>query len=513
MQNKDLLSQLRLHSKDEASFHALIKLFEKEYAQAEQARQMFDHNSAVQLLINTETGAIHDANLAALNFYGYDYKTITNMFVHQINILDEDDVKGEINRAREGKRNFFEFRHRLASGEIRDVDVFANPIDTAQGKMLYSIILDVTGKRDALPLYRALFEQSNDAVFILDLQGNHVAVNHRATGLLGYTHEEFLKLSFKDTVVQEEHHKSENVLERLLAGESVLPYERKFRHKEGYILPVEVNVQMGYDPRGHPVQIQSIVRDIRERKLADEREIALQLEQERKQLLTRFIRDTAHEFRTPLSIIYLSTHLLLKSNDEERKIQKFNDVAHQIKHLESLLDSLLLMVQLDEMTEQDLQQDINLCQILYDIVNKYRYDSQYQSRHISLNLPDVACVIKGNEQFIIAAFEQLIDNAMRYTPTDGNIYIEAQKQTDNLQVHIQDTGQGIDDAHLPYIFDTFWRKDEARSTQGLGIGLTIAKRVIAKHHGTIDVSSRVEKGTTFSITLPITAHHTNSVLI
>ncbi|MCC7206423.1 MAG: PAS domain S-box protein [Anaerolineae bacterium] len=114
--------------------------------------------------------------------------------------------------------------------------------------------------------YYALFEQSHDGVFLLNLQGVHIKVNSRAAEMLGYTQDEIVGLSFRDTVAPSEHEGSENVLERLLAGERVPIYERTFRKKDGTPIPVEISVALVRNSAGQPLHIQSVVRDLTERR-------------------------------------------------------------------------------------------------------------------------------------------------------------------------------------------------------------------------------------------------------
>lgn len=119
--------------------------------------------------------------------------------------------------------------------------------------------------------YRSLFEQSNDAVFILNLNGKHVDVNQRALEMMGYTWDEMIRLRYADLIAPGELPKSKGVLERLLAGEHIPPYERVFRRKDGQRFPTEINVEIVRDDRGEPLYIQSIVRDISERKQSERR--------------------------------------------------------------------------------------------------------------------------------------------------------------------------------------------------------------------------------------------------
>lgn len=111
--------------------------------------------------------------------------------------------------------------------------------------------------------YRAFFDQNHDAIFTLDLQGQHLAANQKACALLGYTEEEIIRLSYKDISSEVAH--SGQVLQKLLAGETVPFYERKFKSKNGNIIPFEVNVELIRQPDGAPWFIQSILRDVRHR--------------------------------------------------------------------------------------------------------------------------------------------------------------------------------------------------------------------------------------------------------
>lgn len=137
------------------------------------------------------------------------------------------------------------------------------------------VLLDVTERkiaesrlRDSEQQFRSLLNQSNDAVFILDLEGNHLAANQRASDLLGYKEEELRQLSFKD--VSTEVLESEKRIQQLLDGDKLPLYEHSFKKKDGETIPVEINVELVRDAEGNPRHIQSIVRDISYRKQAED---------------------------------------------------------------------------------------------------------------------------------------------------------------------------------------------------------------------------------------------------
>jgi len=134
-------------------------------------------------------------------------------------------------------------------------------------KKLLDTMSNVYDQRDsAQTRFNALFEQNNDAVFLLDLVGGHQHVNQRASSMLGYDHDELSKLGFRDVVVEREHDQSEGILNALLAGENLPIYERTFRHKDGHEIPTEINANLIRDGSGKPSYIQSVIRDISRRK-------------------------------------------------------------------------------------------------------------------------------------------------------------------------------------------------------------------------------------------------------
>jgi len=147
------------------------RLSEELQASENRLRQTFETNSAVKLIVDPSDGHIVDANSAACNYYGYRREVLLGMSADQINVLPKAEILAEMHLAEVEKRLYFNFRHRLASGELRDVEVYSGPIETPKGRLLYSIIHDVTErKRSELALlesesrFRQLAENV-DAVF------------------------------------------------------------------------------------------------------------------------------------------------------------------------------------------------------------------------------------------------------------------------------------------------------------------------------------------------------------
>ncbi|MCL4825295.1 MAG: PAS domain S-box protein, partial [Anaerolineales bacterium] len=127
---------------------------------------------------------------------------------------------------------------------------------------------DVTEEKQEARRYHFLLDQSHDAIFILDLQGGYIQANQRTAEMLGYSLEELQHLNVQDTSAEPEI--SRELLKRLLGGEHIPAYERLLRRKDGSVFPVEINMELARDANGQPLHVQSIVRDISERKTIEQ---------------------------------------------------------------------------------------------------------------------------------------------------------------------------------------------------------------------------------------------------
>ncbi len=112
--------------------------------------------------------------------------------------------------------------------------------------------------------------------------------------------------------------------------------------------------------------------------------------------------------------------------------------------------------------------------------------------------------IQGDDETLTQVFSNLITNAIKYNREEGSIKVSMEEGDNSIGVHIEDTGRGIPEEHLPYIFDQFYRvkQDEEKRSKGTGLGLSIARKIVEAHGGTITVKSQPGKGSTFTVTLP-----------
>lgn len=257
-------------------------------------RQMFEMHGLPKLIVDPETGQIVDANVAATDFYGVEMARLCSSFLFDWTDLSPTTVLNTLKEAVSRNVLWWRSRHQTHGRGQRDVEIFSGPVNIGGNHLLYLILTDITTRVKAQHAlkeafdsledkvlertaaltrseqqYRSLFNQSNDAVFLLDTDGKHLQVNQRAADMLGYTKEELIGLSIEQVVVPGEYAESQQILTRLLAGEKIPLYNRLFHHKRGRYIPVEVNVELVQDEEGQPLHIQSIVRDITARKVQE----------------------------------------------------------------------------------------------------------------------------------------------------------------------------------------------------------------------------------------------------
>jgi PAS domain S-box-containing protein len=239
---------------------------------------------------------------------------------------------------------------------------------------------------------------------------------------------------------------------------------------------------------------------IAEREQMREQEMEIMLEKERIHLLNQFIQHAAHEFRTPLTVINSSAALLERIEDAERRRKKAQTIQAQVQRTSNLVDMLLKMVNL-ESDVPEARVSVNVSQLVGGACQQTRLKyGDHPLLEWEQSLQPLR--VKGNATQLLEAITQILDNAYRFTPPDGTIAVRVLSQSEKVVIEVQDTGSGIRESDIPRIFETFWRQDEAHSTPGFGLGLTIARRIAQMHDGDIEVKSQIGHGSLFRIILP-----------
>ena len=242
-------------------------------------RQMFENNRAVQILIDPQTGSIVDANVAAVEYYGWNVEQLRSMRIWDINTLPEQRIRELMSEAQQQRRSYFAVRHRMASGEIRDVEVHSGPMDIGGRTLLYSIIHDVTEREHAEQAlgaseekYRNIFNFASIGIYQSTCDGRLLTANISLARMLGYDSvEELLRKNLGEDIYFRSEEREEQI--RQLATGSAADLELLWKKKDGSPIWVQVNAHSIQTGDGG-VMFEGFVSDITERKLADQQVVA-----------------------------------------------------------------------------------------------------------------------------------------------------------------------------------------------------------------------------------------------
>jgi diguanylate cyclase (GGDEF)-like protein/PAS domain S-box-containing protein len=240
-------------------------------------RQMFENNRAVKLLIDPESGEIVDANMAACDYYGYTRDELRSMRVWDINVRGEEQVKEDMRRARSQEKNYFNFRHMRANGDVRDVEVHSGPIEVSGRRLLYSIIHDVTERRRAEQAlvqseekYRVIFDYAPVGIYQSTREGRIVTANTTMAAMLGYDSVDELLTRNLTTDIYLDPSEREQVVGHFEPGDHSNNVELRWKRKDGTPIWVQLNAHGMRSSHG-TVYFEGFVHDISARKQAEER--------------------------------------------------------------------------------------------------------------------------------------------------------------------------------------------------------------------------------------------------
>lgn len=220
----------------------------------------------------------------------------------------------------------------------------------------------------------------------------------------------------------------------------------------------------------------------------------------------RFVSDASHELRTPLTALKTSMEVALRekrlSTKEAKKI--LEEGLEEVENLETLTSSLLNLAQTSQMENQLSFSPVSLSEIADSAWQKVKNLADQKKINLRKNLTQV--ILKSDRESLEKLILILLDNAIKYTPSGGEVELEVGKDSRNAFIRVSDTGIGIPEEELSRIFDRFYRVEPSRSkveAQGYGLGLSIAQKIVEKHKGKIEVKSRLNEGTVFTVYLPL----------
>jgi two-component system phosphate regulon sensor histidine kinase PhoR len=221
-----------------------------------------------------------------------------------------------------------------------------------------------------------------------------------------------------------------------------------------------------------------------------------------------FAANVSHELKTPITSIkgFVETLLDGKLNDKEETERFLRIIAQQTERLNAIVDDLLSLARLEQSIEREevrLSQN-ELLPVLQAAVKACAESATTKNITLHLECP-IDLQAECNPQLLEQAVVNLIDNALKYSESESEIRTQATLREGEVVISVQDRGCGIEEQHLPRLFERFYRVDKARSRElgGTGLGLAIVKHIALSHEGCVDVQSYPGEGSVFTIRFPV----------
>ena len=440
---------------------------------------------------------------------------------HVRELLGDDGfarVKPNLDRALGGEEVSYEHCLSYPRGGPRWMSVSYTPDRDAAGDVRGIVMLghDVTEQRRAgeelrasEERYRSLFESSRDGIVFAEMDGRLVSGNGALQQITGYPQAELAGLRYQDLTPAKWHAMEERVLrEQIIPRGYSDEYEKEYRRKDGSVVPISLRVWLDRDAAGNPVGMWAIVRDITERKRAEEAVLAAKAEAEHaNKAKDQFLAVLSHELRTPLTPVVMTVAAM--EMDRTLSPQLRDDLAMIRRNIEletKLIDDLLDVTRIanGKLRLQARASDVHA--LLRNVLEILKSDVGEKRLNVAVELDAADAGVFADPARLQQVFWNLIKNAIKFTPSGGHVTVKSWNPSPRLVcVEVIDTGAGIEPSVLPRIFNAFDQGEQTITRQfgGLGLGLAISKALTELHGGTIRAESDGKgRGARFTLELP-----------
>jgi PAS domain S-box-containing protein len=350
--------------------------------------------------------------------------------------------------------------------------------------------------------YRAIVNDQTELIVRWKTDRTRTFVNDAYCRYFGITREQAIGADFFPLLNEDDKQWIIGKLARLSPENPIDVDEHRVVRPDGTIGWQQWSDRAFYDEHGNLIGYQSVGRDITAIKELEVKERELAIAAERENLLRDFLSAVSHDLQTPLSVMRTNLYMIRKLTDPVKILDRANRIDNQIDKLSQMIGDILTVARLENAPQLNFAPS-SISDILDITVAPLQDEAQSKRIQLDMTLQKGESRINADTVELQRAFTNLVQNAIKYTPTGGKICIEARQERGHVQVKIVDTGIGISEQDLPFIFDRFYRASNAQQFEkGTGLGLAISKRIIELHSGIVQVSSNVGAGTTFTVNLP-----------
>jgi len=216
--------------------------------------------------------------------------------------------------------------------------------------------------------------------------------------------------------------------------------------------------------------------------------------------------NVAHDLRTPMTRLRGMAELALQSDEQQGLLRDaLGNCVEESERILVMLNTLMDISEAETGTMHLLEMDqVNVHELIEQVVDLYRYVVEDKEITVAVTAPPELS-IPADRNWIQQVVANLLDNAIKYTPRGGRVEIATTPNRHHVTIAVTDTGVGIPAEELSHVWDRLYRGDKSRSQRGLGLGLSLVKAIVQAHQGTVEVTSKPGTGSTFLLSLPVTA--------
>ncbi|HEX4994805.1 MAG TPA: CHASE3 domain-containing protein [Methylomirabilota bacterium] len=426
-----------------------------------------------------------------------------------------DLIRDEIYGMQQAERALLARRDAASRANARTA-LTSTMVGLALGLVLIAIVITLVGRNlvareqasDVLHAERERFRTTltsiGDAVVVTDAQGRITLLNPVAQALTGWSGEALgqpLETVFR--IVNEATRETvENPVSKVIRLGTIvgLANHTVLIAKDGSALPIDDSGAPIRDTRGRIVGVVLVFRDITERRGSER---ALEDADRRKD---EFLAMLAHELRNPLAPIRNAAHTLALLGPGDERVRWVSGVIErQVGLMTRLVDDLLDVSRITSGKITLQRTTVSVRAVLDQAVEAARPPAESRRQALEVDVPEDAGWVDGDPARLAQAVGNLLDNAIKYTDDGGRIRLRARVEADEVVIVVEDTGAGIDPDLLPHVFDLFIQADRSleRKQGGLGLGLTLVRRLVEMHGGRVEAASAGPGlGSAFTIRLP-----------
>ena len=355
--------------------------------------------------------------------------------------------------------------------------------------------------RESEEKYRTILESIEEGYFEVDLAGNFTFFNDSLCKISGLPRNELMGMNNREYTTPETAKRMYQVFNKIYrTGKPARVMDHEIITKDGRTIPLEMSASLMLDSAGEPIGFRGVVRDVTERKRAEEEKEKLEaqlLQAQKMEAIGTISSGIAHNFRNILTVISMNSQVLQHRYEDDPTLQGIADILNSyVERGSQLVDRLMVFSR--KQTKKEFQ-PLNLTSVVretYELIRK-SFDKMI---HVSVDIPE-SLPIMGDHSGLTHVLMNLCTNASDAMPDGGELHIEASRKRDKALVVISDTGHGMDKETREKCFDPFFTTKEL--DKGTGLGLSTSYGIVKEHGGQIRVYSEIGQGTTFKLFFPL----------